>query len=161
MQHFYTNVLCSHDVHLPIPPNWEPPDEDIPSSLCSQVANFLTTLQPHYSKRHCTPSNLSPPQCAILNTLLNDLLCFWWTKTLDDSIWSMMNTSDRFLQNISPTQTLTIIFLFTKPATFLNPLTCSSLSSSWTIAISFSLIIYILNALIPLMTLLHTFRSMQ
>ena len=51
--------------------NWEPPDEDIPSSLHSWVANFLTTLQPHYSKGQHAPSNLIPPQCAVLNILLN------------------------------------------------------------------------------------------
>ena len=43
-----------------------------PCSLHPWVANFLTTLQPHYSKGHRTPSNLTPPQHAVLNTLLTD-----------------------------------------------------------------------------------------
>ena len=55
--------------------NCETPDEDIPSSLHSQIANVLTTQQLHYSKGHCSPSNLTPPQRAILNTLLNNHCC--------------------------------------------------------------------------------------
>ena len=94
--------------------------------------------------------------------MITILLFFWQTKTLDYDFWSMTNTSDGFLQNISLTCTLTIVFLFTKPATFLNPLTCSSLSSLWTIANLFShLIINILSTLIPPMILLHTSTSLQ
>ena len=98
----FTQMYFAHMVHnfqvcqLFHHTNWEPPNEDIPSSLCLHVSTFLATLQPHYSQGQCAPSNLTPPQCAIFNTLQND--CHFIVFLADKNLELCVIEHDEYFQ---------------------------------------------------------------
>ena len=159
-QMYFTHMTPTFQAHqLFHHTNWE-----VHPLLHSWVADFLTTLQPHYSKGQHTPSNLTPPQCAVLNTLLNHhcFIVFLADKNLGLSIIK----SDKYIRWV-PTKHLSDMNTY-----HCLPFheACNILESTHSLFTEFivdycqlfpHLIVDIWNAIIPLMILLYTFISLQ